>query len=202
LAREGERDDFDELALVLDEDAAVMNRERSHDILPFQLSPDEVFGAVELDPSVAVNLPDPRDMAVGDGERQMTAGIEIAVEGEVAREMAEARPETIAKDSGESSAVFGRSEASAGLLEVVIAKESVACPAKGPKIGADVEEDAFLPETIEALDSGVSPRFAGRDEPNVNAQQQMQPDDLGEAVSIAAPAGGRHLVVHLGDWKW
>jgi len=131
----------------------------------------------------------------------MTSGIKIAVEREVAWEIMETRPETFAKHSWESSTVFGWSEASAGLLEVVIAEETVTCSAKGPKIGADVNEDAFLPEAIEALDGGISPRFARRDEPKVDTQQQVKPNDLGEAETIPAAAGGRHLVVHLRDLR-
>jgi hypothetical protein len=46
---ERERERLDELALVLDENPPVMRRERGHDVLPFQFSANEIFGAVELD---------------------------------------------------------------------------------------------------------------------------------------------------------
>ena len=63
-----ERERFDELPLVLDEDSAMMRRERGHDVLVFQFAADEVFGAIELDASVGVDLANPRDMAFGDGK--------------------------------------------------------------------------------------------------------------------------------------
>lgn len=73
----------------------------------------------------------------------MTVAVGIAIEGEAVGEMAEARPEAVTKDSGKASAVFGRSEASAGLLEVVIAKETIARPAKRPQIGTAGRFDLF-----------------------------------------------------------
>jgi len=200
-ACEGKRNDFDELALVLDVDAPVMDRERGHDVLPFQFSADEIFGAIELDPTVAIDLPNPRDMALGDGKRPMAVGIDVGLERKAVGQMAEGRPKTFAKDSGEPGSVLGQGEASAGLLGVVVAKEAIARPAQRPQIGADVIKDAFLPETVEALDSGVSPWLSRRDEQNVDAQEEMQPDDLGKAVTIPAASGRRHLVVHLGDLR-
>src|SRR4030043_1846966 len=81
----GERDRFDELPLVLDEDSPVMRRERGHDVLPFQFSADEIFGAVELDTAVAIDLADERHMAPSDGKSQMTAGIGAGLEREDVR---------------------------------------------------------------------------------------------------------------------
>jgi hypothetical protein len=198
---ERKREDLDELPLVLDEDLLMMRRERGHDVLPFQFSADEVIGAVKLDPAVAIDLTNPRHMTLGDGKCEMTAGIHVGLERELVREMAEGRPETFAKDSGEPGSVFGQREASAGLLAVVVAKEAVTRPAQRPQIGADVKKDALLPEAVEALHGGVSTRLSRRDEKKVDAQQEMKPHDLGETVTIPAPSGCGHLVVHLGDLR-
>ena len=74
---EGERDRLDEPTLMLDEDSPVMRGERGHDVLPFQFPADEVFGAVELDTAVTVDLADERDATLGDGKNQVTAGIDV-----------------------------------------------------------------------------------------------------------------------------
>lgn len=201
LSNERKWERLDDPPFVLDENSTVVRREHGHDVLPFQFSSDEVRGAVELDPSVAVNLPNPRDMTLGEGKSQMTAGIDVGLEREAVGQMAEDRPETVTKDPGKPSTVFGGGKSSAGLLNVVVAKEAIARSAHRPQIGADVKKDAFLPEAVEALDGGVPPRFARRNEQEVNAQEEMQPHDLGQAVTIPAPSGGRHLVVHLGDLR-
>ena len=196
---EGERDRFDEPTLMLDEDSPVMRGERGHDVLPFQFPADEVFCAVELDTAVTVDLAGERDATLGDGKNQVTAGIDVRIEREAVREMAEGRPGPIAKDSGEPGPVVGQGEASAGLLDVVVAKEAVARPAQSPQIGTRVKKHAFLPEPIEALHDGVPAGLSRRDEEKVDAQQEMEPDDLGEAVAIASSSRRGHLVVHLGD---
>jgi hypothetical protein len=198
-SREGEGDRLDELPLVLDEDPPVMGRERGHNVLSFQFSADEIFGAVELDTAVTVDLTDERHPALSDGKNQMTAGIDVGIEREAVREMAEGRPGPIAQDSGEPGPVVGQGEATAGLLEVVIAKEAGTCPPQRPQVGTEVKKDPFLPESVEAFHGGVASRLSRRDEEEVDAQQEMEPDDLGEAVAIPASSRGGHLVVHLGD---
>ena len=139
LSNERKRECPDDLPIVLDENSAVVRRERGHDILPFQFPADEVFGAVELDATMGVHLADKRDAALGDGESQVTAGIDVMIEREAVREMLEGRPEPIAKNAGETGSMIGQGEASTGLLEVVVAKEALAGPAQSPKIGGRCE---------------------------------------------------------------
>jgi hypothetical protein len=116
----GERDRLDELPLVLDENPPVMGRERGHNVLPFQLSADEIGSAVELDRAVTVDLADERHSALGDGKSEATVGIHVGFEREAVREMAENRPGLVAEDSGKPGSMVGEVEASAGLLEVVV----------------------------------------------------------------------------------
>ena len=196
---EGERDRFDEPTLMLDEDSPVMRGERGHDVLLFQFSADEVFCAVELDRAVTVDLADERDATLGDWKNQVPAGIDVRIEREAVREMAEGRPGPIAKNSGEPGPMVGQGEASAGLLDVVVAKEAPARPAQSPQIGTRMKKHAFLPEPIEALDGRVSTGLSRRNEEKMNAQEEMEADNLGEAVAIASSSRRVHLVIHLGD---
>jgi len=196
---EWEGDRLDELPLALDEDPPVMRGERGRDVLPFQFSADEIFGAVELDAAVTVDLAGERHTALSDGKNQVTAGIDVGIERESVRERAEGRPDPIAKDSREPGPVVGEGEASAGLLDVVVAKEAVTRPAQHPQIGTAVKKDAFLLEAVKAFHRGVASRLSRRDEEKVDAQQKMEPDDLGEAVTIPPSSRRGHLVVHLRD---
>lgn len=196
---EGERDRFDEPTLMLDEDSPVMRGERGDDVLPFQFPADEVFCAVELDTAVTVDLADKRDAALGNRKSQVTAGIDVMIEREAGREMAEGRPEPIAKNAGEPGSVIGQGEASTGLLDVVVAKEAVARPAQSPQIGTRVKKDAFLPEAVKAFHGGVPAGLSRRDEEKMDPQQEMEPDNLGEAVAIPSSSRRGHFVIHLGD---
>ena len=199
LSFEGEWDRLDEPALMLDEDSPVMRGERGHDVLPFQFAADEVFGVVELDAAVGIDLADKRDAAFSDGESQVTAGIDVMIKGEAVRKMAEGRPEPIAKHPGEAGPMLGQGETSTGFLDVVIAKEATACPAQSPQIGTGLKKDAFLPEAVKAFHGGVASWLSLRDKEKLDPQQEMESDDLGETVAIAASSRGGHLIIHLRD---
>ena len=138
-SREGKGSRLDEPTLMLDEDSPVMRGERGHDVLPFQFPADEVFGPVELDTAVTVDLANPRDQTFCNRQGQMTPGVKVWIEREAVREMAEGRPGPIAKNSGEPGPVVGQGEASAGLLDVVVAEEAVATTAQSPQIGTRVK---------------------------------------------------------------
>ena len=196
---ERERNRLDELSLVFDEDPPVMRGKRGHDVLPFQFPADEVFCAVELDTAVTVDLADERNAALGNRKNQVTAGIDVRIEREAVREMAEGRPGPIAKNAGEPGSVIGQGEASTGLLDVVVAKEAPARPAQSPQIGTRVKKDAFLPEAVKAFHGGVPAGLSRRDEEKMDAQKEMEPGELGEAVAIPPSSRRRHLVVHLSD---
>jgi hypothetical protein len=96
---EGERICFDEFPFVLDEDPPMMRRECRHDVLALQLPADVKFGAIELDAAVAVDLADERHQALGDGQSQVTAGIEVGLEREAVRQVPECRSEPIRRSS-------------------------------------------------------------------------------------------------------
>ena len=62
-----------------------------------------------------------------------------------------------------------------------------------------MNKDAFLPEAIEAFHGGVPSGFSLRDEEKMDPQQEMEPDELGETITIPSPARRGHLVIHLGN---
>jgi len=84
-----------------------------------------------------------------------------------------------------------------GLAEVVVAQERLVGAPEGPEIGTAMLEHPLLPEIVEALHVGIAPRCAGRNEEEMDAQEQMQAHDEREAMGVSAPAGRGHLVIHL-----
>jgi len=199
LPRKGERKRFDKFPIMLDIDRPVMRGERRHDVLPFQFPADEVFGAVELDTTVGIDLANPRDQAFGNRKGQMTPGVKIWIDSKADGQMTESRPELISKESGKTGSLVSHGETPARLPDVIILEESIAATPNGPKIGAAVPQDPHLPSVVEALHGRVAAWLPLRNEDKLNAEEKMQPDDLGEAVAIAAASRSCHLVVHLGD---
>ena len=195
--REWER--LDALSLVLDEDAAMMRRERGHDVLVFQFAADEVLGAIELDASLGVDFSNPGGMPFGDGQGQMAVGADVTFETKLLGQMTEKRPEPISKDSGISGSMLGQSKSPARLLELMVAKKPVAAAAERSKVGAAMTKNADLPDVIEAFHGGVSTRLFLRDESEVDSEKKMEPKDLGQTVTVSSSARGGHLIVHLGD---
>jgi hypothetical protein len=129
----------------------------------------------------------------------MTPGVKVWIESKTDGQMTESRPKSISENSGKTGSMVGHGEASTGLLDVEVAEEAVATTAQSPKIGARVKKDAFLPKAVKAFHGGVPSGLSLRDEEKMDLQQEMEPDDLGEAVAIPPSSRRRHLVVHLSD---
>lgn len=199
MTDERERDRLDVSAFGCDEDPAIMRGQRGYNVLMLKCAADVIACAVELDPSPAVHLADIRDAALGDRGGQGSLSFPKILQRKALRQMPKRRPEPVSKQVREASAVLRPIEAPAGLLKMVIVQEATAVTAQGVKVGAGMPQDALLPEAIEALDAGVASGFASGNKKQVNAQQKMQADDLGEAIMIVASSMGGHLVVHLGD---
>ena len=199
LSRKGERKCLDDPPLILDENSTVVRRERRHDVLSFQFPADELFGAVELDTTVGIDLANPRDQAFCNRKGRMTPGVKVRIDSKADGQMTESRPKLISKDPGKSRSMVGHGETPAGLPDVIILEESIAATPDGPKIGAAVPQDPYLPSVVEALHGRVAAWLPLRNEDKMDAEEKMQPDDPGEAVAIAAASRRRHLVVHLSD---
>ena len=195
--REGER--FDALPLVLDKDAAMMRRDRGHDVLVFQFAADKVLGAIELDASLGIDFSNPGDMPFGDRQGQMPVGADVMFETKLLGPMTEKRPEPISKDSGIAGSMLGQGESPARLLELMVAKKPVVASAERSKVGAAMTKNANLPDVVEALHGRVSTGFFLRDESEMDSEKKMEPEDLGQAVTVSSPARGGHLIVHLRD---
>ena len=129
----------------------------------------------------------------------MTPGVKVWIDSKADGQMTESRPELISKDPGKSGSMVSHGEAPAGLPDVIILEESIAATPNGPKIAAAVPQDPYLPSVVEALHGCVAAWLPLRNEDKMDAEEKMQPDDLGEAVAIPPSSRSGHLVVHLGD---
>jgi len=113
--------------------------------------------------------------------------------------MPEFRPELLAEYSREACSVVGCTKTSVLFLEVMVAEETIARPAQGPKIRTGMTKNPGLPDRIEAFDSGVAAGFLRRNEAKMDTQQEVKTDKLGETVAIPSSSCCGHLVVHLRD---
>src|SRR4030042_3975414 len=128
LSLEGERNRFDEFTLVFNKDAAMVRGQRGHDVLPFQLSADEVFGAIKFDATIGTDLADPGNQALGNRQRQPALAVEIGIESKTGRHVTESRPEAVSEDAGKAGSVLVRAEGVAGLAAVRIVEEWLHSP--------------------------------------------------------------------------
>lgn len=129
----------------------------------------------------------------------MPGCVPVGVERKAFGEMPERVPETASEDPREPGPVFGLSEVPVGLLEVIVAEEALITSSKRPQVRTGVSmRDPVLPQAVEALHGGVAAGLPFGDEEYVDAQEEMEADDLGEAVTIASPSGSGHLVIELG----
>jgi len=198
FSSEGEGKRFDEFALVFDKNSPMMSGQRGHHILMFQLPANGVLSAVKLDAAMGSDLANPGDQATCNGQRQPALAVEIGIESEACRQVTESRLESIPENAREARPVFVRRETPAGLPEVIIIQETPAGSAQGSEIGAAMSKNPSLPCVIEALDGRVSTGLSRRNEEKMNAQEEMEADDLREAVAIPPSSRRGHLVVHLG----
>ena len=197
--RKGERDRSDEFAVVFDKNPPMINGQRSHHILMFELPADGIFGTVELDAAMGSDFADPGDKAAGNRQRRLAFAIEVRIKREALGQVTEGGLEPVPENAREAGSMLVRRKAPTGLPEVIVIQETLAGPPQGPQIGTAMPKDPGLPSVIETLHGGVPARFSRRDEVKVDAQEEMEADDLGDAVTIPAPSRRGHLVVHLGD---
>ncbi len=113
----------------------MIRRENRHDVLMLQFTTDEVFGTIELDLPMGIDLANPRDRSSGDWEDQMPTGVAVMFESKFLRRMTEKRPEPISKDSRISGPVLRQGECPARFLEMIVSKESIAAPTDRAKGG-------------------------------------------------------------------
>lgn len=183
---------FDDLPLMDDDQLPAMRDNDRDDVLAFELSPDEVRRAVGVD------LAHERHLALGEGQLKMTLFVQEFIQVEPFRHVPDRSPSFCPEHPWESRAMVFAAERTMRFLEVVIVQESSAGVAQLRQGGTGVpSEDAILPEAVEALHGGISSRLPRWDEYQVDAQEQVEPDDVGDAMAVSAATGGRHLIVQL-----
>lgn len=171
-------------------------------ILPFELSSNEIGRAVELDPAVRVDFSDKRDLSPCNGEGKVALGILEGVECKPSRQVPEGVPATISEYSREASAVLLLRKASVGLLIVIVSQKALARSLKGRKGRAFMpSEYPLLPESIKTLDGSVSSWLSLWDEHHMDAQKQVESDNLGDAVRVTPASCGSHFIVQLGGCR-
>jgi hypothetical protein len=165
----------------------------------FELPADEVFGTVELDAAMGSDFADPGDKAAGNRQRRMAFAIEVRIKREALGQVTEGGLEPVPENAREAGSMLVRRKTPAGLPEVIIIQETPAGSAQGSEIGAAISKNSSLPCVIEALDGRVSAGLSRRNEEKMNAQEEMEADDLGEAIAI--PPSPPDADISLSIWE-
>ena len=185
--------------LLLNDQALPMGKKSGDNILARKRTPDEVGVAIDLDISASIHFSDPRDSPSCHRKMEMASWILVALEAETFRHMPNLCPLPIPKDSWEAGCVVSLRECSMRFVIIVIVKKTLIQASKGNHgRTAMPTKHPFLPQMIKALHTGISTRFSFWDKDHLDPQQQVQSDNLGEAVGVTASSAGCHLVVHLG----
>ncbi len=183
----------------LDHQRLAVGEDDRGDVPTDESFPESVRLPIDFDRSVCIDPPDEGHPAPS--QRQVKAALVISIDGQRKRgrespEVSSVADEPLAWIAGAS---VGDAQGPVGLVEMVVAQECLIRAPEGAEIGTGMTEHALLPEIVEALDVGIPARFAGRDEHEMDPQEQVQPHDQREAMRIPPAAGGRHLVVDLRD---
>jgi len=193
-----EREGLDVPALLFDDQLFPMGEDGSHNILVCQLPADEIGNPMDIDVTVGVHLSDKRDLPLGQRETKVSFGVPVGLQSKPPREMSHTSPLTVSHDSRKPGPLLLLRKSPMGFVVVIIAQESLVHPFESRQGGtAMAAQHPLLPELIKTLHRGVSARLPGRNKDQMNSQQQVQANDLREAVGVATSSCGRHLVIDL-----
>jgi len=128
----------------------------------------------------------------------MSIRIDIPLKSKTLWQMSEGFPETVSEYPGESCAMFLLGKPSMGFLIMVIPQKTFTGSSKGRE-GRTImpSKYSFLPESIKALNRGISTWFSLGDKYQMDAQKQMESDNLRKAIGVASSTCGSHLIIHL-----
>lgn len=195
----GERERFDNLILLFNEQSLSMSKDSSNNILPLEFPSDEVRRSVDLNFTMRVNFSDKGDSSFSNRDVKMPVRIDIPLKGKTLRQMPEGFPEAISEYSRESCAMFFLSKSSMWFLIIVIPQKLFILSFKSSKSRTVVpSKHPFLPEGIKTFNRCIPSRFSLRDKYQMDSQKQMESDNLRKAEGVASSTSSRHFIVHLG----
>ena len=184
---------------VFDDQFLAVREDRRGNVATGEPLPHEVAAAVELDLSPGIDAADEGDPSASQREMQPTLSVAIRIQGEMGRSKPQQAAVVLEPGARVAGAVLGHTQGPVRLAAVVVAQEAGTGSPQRAKVRAQVPQHTLLPERVEALDMRVPAWLTGREENEMNAQQQVEPHDEGEGVRVPASTGSSHLVVDLGD---
>jgi len=177
-----------------------MRKDRGHNILMLKFLADEVGRTIDFNFSLRVHLTGKGDPSLGDGEMEIAFEIFVVIQVKPLWQMSQRTPALVPKHPRKSGAILLLGQTPMRLLIMVIPQESLIGSFQRPQGRALMPvQDSFLPEAIKTLHRGIPPGLSLGDEDQMDPQEQMETDGLGEAVRITSSPDGCHLVIHLGN---
>lgn len=192
-----ERERFNNLTLLFNNRSLFMSKDGSNDILSLEFSPDKASRTIDLNSTIRVNLSDKREFTFCGREIKMTI-IDIFFQSKTLWQMPKRFPEIVSEYSRESCVMFLLSKSSMWFFIMVILHKSLTGSFKRNKVRTIMSSNnSLLPELIKTLHRCISAWFSLWDEYQMDAQKQMKPYNLGDAIRIASSSSGSHLIIHL-----
>ncbi len=164
-----------------------MGEQRRLDIVAREPLPHKVRPRIEADLPVGIDFLNPGHVPARDRQVQHAAMISIVRQGEAARQRAQLVPVEPQPLARPSRPVGAASQGAMDFLLVIEAPMRQADAPHGAQIGTGVPQHVFLPAGIETLDEGIAPRLAEGQKDHVDAEQQMDARDQGQAVRVFPP---------------
>ena len=196
LKRKSER--FNISLVLFNDQSLSLRNNSSHHILSFKFSPNEIRRAIGLNSPMSINFSNKRNLSFSNGNMKMTRGVDICIKGESFWQTSEMFPSSISEYPWESCTVFFLSKSPMRFLVMIITQKAFAGSSNNSKSWAVMSPKyPFLPEFIKTLNRGISPRFSLWNENQMDAQEQMKTNNLGETKGIASASCGSHLIIQL-----
>jgi len=194
-----ERERFNDLILLFNNQSFSMSKDSSSNILSLKFSPDEIGRTIDLNSSLRVNFSDEGDFALCNREIKVSVRVNVFIKAKTLWQMNKGFPEVVFKHSRESCAMFFLSKTSVRFLIMIILQESFAGFSKDSKGRAVMSmKRSFLPEGIKTLNRGIPAGFSLWDKYQMYSHEQVQANNLRNDIRITPSTCSSHLIIHLG----
>lgn len=190
---------FDDFILMLNDKFFAMSKYCSNNILSLQFFSNKVGEPIDVDSPMGINFSGEGDFSPRNRQIEIPFRINMCFKTKAIRQMPEGFPYLILEYAWESCTIFFCGKPSMGFPIMIVTKKSFAGFSKSNNSWTIMSlENSFLPERIEAFDSGVSSRLSLRDKDQMNSKKQMQSNKLRDTELISPSACGSHFIIHLG----
>lgn len=177
---------LDNPVILFNDEFLSMSENSSNNILAFKFFSDKVGEPIDFDSTFGADFSNKRYFAFCYRKADMASGISVFLKTEAVRYMSERFPESVSESSRQSCAIVFCLKPSVGLAIVTIFKKPMTGSPERLHVRTVMPlKYPCLPQSIETLNCCVSAGFCRRNKNHMNAEEQMQSENLGDTVPAA-----------------